>query len=39
MMGRRLLGCAAAQLLTVIERLDPRDRGRFMAWDGSEIPL
>lgn len=29
---------AAAQLLSVIERLQPADSGRFYAWDGAEIP-
>jgi NAD(P)-dependent dehydrogenase (short-subunit alcohol dehydrogenase family) len=26
------------QLLEVVERLTPADTGRFLAWDGSEIP-
>jgi NAD(P)-dependent dehydrogenase (short-subunit alcohol dehydrogenase family) len=26
------------QLLAVIDRLTPADSGRFLAWDGSEIP-
>jgi len=26
------------QLLEVIDRLDPEDSGRFLAWDGTEIP-
>jgi hypothetical protein len=26
------------QLLDVIDRLTPADTGRFLAWDGSEIP-
>lgn len=26
------------QLLAVIERLGPRDSGRFLGWDGAEIP-
>jgi len=26
------------QLLAVIDRLTPADTGRFLAWDGSEIP-
>lgn len=26
------------QLLAVIDRLQPADTGRFLAWDGSEIP-
>jgi len=26
------------QLLNVIDRLSPADSGRFLAWDGSEIP-
>ena len=29
---------AAAQLLAVIDGLEARDSGRFLAWDGSEIP-
>ena len=29
---------AAAQLLGVIDKLEREDNGRFLAWDGSEIP-
>jgi len=29
---------AAAQLLGVIDKLESDDNGRFLAWDGSEIP-
>lgn len=30
---------AAAQLLGVLDRLDPSDNGRFLAWDGQRIPF
>ncbi len=29
---------AATQLLTIINGLGPKDNGRFIAWDGREIP-
>jgi NAD(P)-dependent dehydrogenase (short-subunit alcohol dehydrogenase family) len=29
---------AACQLLAILDRLGPEDSGRFIAWDGSEIP-
>ena len=31
-------GRTVRQLLEVIDRLSPADTGRFLAWDGSEIP-
>ena len=32
------VGRTVHQLLNVIDRLSPADSGRFLAWDGSEIP-
>ncbi|MCR9159969.1 MAG: SDR family oxidoreductase [Nannocystaceae bacterium] len=29
---------AAQQLLRIVERASPEDNGRFIAWDGAEIP-
>lgn len=29
---------AARQLLEIVARLEPRDSGRFIAWDGRDIP-
>ena len=30
---------AATQLLALIDRLGPQDTGRFLAWDGKDIPF